>query len=352
MIRQNSRMTYRIRFFPILFFMICSACSQQVEQRAEFFVFGTLVEVVVRNADPDSATQAFAVLQQRFQLMHRDWHAWEAGALAEINTAFATGQQAAVTEDIRYLILQSQQLEAQSEGRFNAALGGLIGLWGFHTSDYPVTSPPPDDADIQDFLKAAPSANDIIFSGELVSSTNPSVQLDFGAIAKGYAVDIALEILAQHGITNALVNAGGDLRASGGTKVNPWKVGIRNPGGGVIGGIEIVGDEAVFTSGVDQRYLEQSGLRYPHILDPYSGHAVKGVASVTVIADRGYFADAAATALIVAGVDSWQELAVDMGLKEVLLIDDQGEIFMTPEMRDRLKLEPGVELRAHVSGRD
>lgn len=332
--------------------MICSACSQHAEQRAEFFVFGTLVEVVIRDADQESTARAFSELQQRFQLMHRDWHAWEAGTLTEINTAFATGQKIEVSDDIRHLILRSQELEFLSKGNFNATLGGLIELWGFHTSIFPVTSPPPETAAIQRLLDAAPSAADIVFSGEMASSTNPLVQLDFGAIAKGYAVDIAIGILARHGITNALVNAGGDLRATGGTLNEPWKVGIRKPGGGVIGGIEIIGDEAVFTSGVDQRYLEQSELRYPHILDPHTGQAVQGVASVTVIADLGIFADAAATAMIVAGREGWQELTADMGLTEVLLIDDQGEIFMTPEMRDRLKLEPGVEPRTHVVGRD
>ena len=332
--------------------MICSACSQPDEQRAEFYVFGTLVEVVIRDADQESNAMAFSELQQRFQSMHRDWHAWEAGALTEINTAFAAGQKIEVSDDIRHLIVRSQEIEVLSKGKFNAALGRLIELWGFHTSIFPVTSPPPDSAAIQQLLHAAPSAGDIVFEGHFALSRNRSVQLDFGAIAKGYAVDIATEILAQHGLTSALVNAGGDLRATGGTTIKPWKVGIRQPGGGVIGLIEIIGEEAVFTSGVDQRYLEQSGLRYPHILDPLTGQAVQGVASVTGISEYGLFADAAATALIVAGVESWQELATDMGLKEVLLIDDQGEIFMTADMRDRLKLEPGFEPKIHVVDQD
>jgi thiamine biosynthesis lipoprotein len=91
---------------------------------------------------------------------------------------------------------------------------------------------------------------------------------------------------------------------------------------------------------VDQRFLEQPEQRYPHILDPLTGQPVQGVSSVTVIAGHGYFADAAATALVVAGRESWEEVAEAFELDAVLLIDDQGNLLMTPEMKNRLILEP------------
>jgi thiamine biosynthesis lipoprotein len=316
-----------------------SSCQKVQEHRAEFFVFGTLVEVVVRDADRETTDKAFAELQQRFQQMHRDWHAWEPGALDNINQAFAAGRQVQVQEDIRDLINKSRELEILSGGRFNATVGGLVRLWGFHTSTFPVTGPIPEQLSIHALIEASPSAVDIVFNGDWVRSQNPAVQLDFGGIAKGYAVDLAMGILATHGIENALINAGGDLLAAGGTSKNPWSVGIRRPGGGVLGGIEIKGTEAVFTSGIDQRFLEQSELRYPHVLDPHTGQAVQGVSSVTVISQQGYFADAAATALMVAGSESWKEVAAALGLELVLLIDNQGNLIMTPAMENRLILE-------------
>ena len=312
------------------------SCNHAREQGAEFFVFGTLVEVVVRDADQRSATAAFAELQQRFQEMHRDWHAWEPGMLGDINEAFASGRKIAVPADIRALIELSQEIEASSHGRFNAAAGALIGLWGFHTSTFPVTTPVPRKEELDQLLAAAPSASDIIFEGNLVYSNNPVVQLDFGGIAKGFAADIALEILSKHGIEKALVNAGGDLMASGSTSAQPWTVGIRRPGGGIVGGIEVIGTEAVFTSGIDQRFLQQGDTRYPHILDPRTGQPVKGLASVTVISERGSYADAAATTLMVGGKESWQELVKVLDLKAVLLIDEDGQLLMTPEMKNRL----------------
>ena len=335
------------KFVAVLVILLCS-CSAPTEQRAEFFVFGTLVDVVVRGVDQQTAALAFTDLQQRFQAMHRDWHAWEPGALTRINQAFASGRKVKVPPDIRKLIRHSQELEVLSAGRFNAALGALIGLWGFHTSEYPVAGPVPGTEAIQILLDAAPSATNIILDGDIAYSNNPFVQLDFGAIAKGHAVDLAMDILAKHGIDNALVNAGGDLRAAGGTKDQPWKVGIRQPGGGVIGGIEITGSEAVFTSGVDQRYMLKPERRYPHILDPFTGMPVQGIASVTVIAKQGLFADVACTALIVAGLDSWLDVVQAFELESVMLIDDRGAIFMTPKMKARLKLAPGTKLQTTI----
>ncbi len=347
-LQKNKAMANITRKLTTLILILLCSCTRQSEQRAEFFVFGTLLEVVVRDTDPDVSATVFAALQIEFQNMHRDWHAWEPGELMRINTAFKNGEKIAVSPDIAHLIRRSKELELLTEGRFNPAVGGLIELWGFHTSIFPLTGPVPKITDINRMLEGSPSTNDIVLEGFTAYSNNPNVQLDFGAIAKGYAVDLAIDLLVQHGIDSALVNAGGDLRAVGGTADQPWRVGIRRPGGGVIGGIEIEGSEAVFTSGVDQRFLQESGTRYPHILDPSTGLPIQGTASVTVIASQGMLADAAATALMVAGRESWLDVVQALELKSVMLIDDHGNILMTPEMRNRLIIEPGIEPKVTV----
>jgi thiamine biosynthesis lipoprotein len=336
------------RLCILLVLVLLACCKKQNEQKAQFFVFGTIVDVVTRDADEATNAAAFTELQQRFQAMHRDWHAWEPGTLMEINDAFSQGNDIAVPADIRTLIEHSQEMETLSDGRFNAAAGALIELWGFHTSEFPVSGPVPDETSITILLDTAPSANDIVFEGERAHSLNPMVQLDFGGIAKGYAVDIAIEILQQHGIENALVNAGGDLKAIGGSIEQPWGVGIGRPVGGFYGGVKIAGNEAVFTSGVDQRYLEEGENWYPHIIDPRTGQAVQGIISATVIAEKGYYADAAATALMVAGTDSWLEVVKSLELDTVMIVDDDGMIFMTPKMSERLLPKKGTDLQATI----
>ncbi len=178
-----------------------------------------------------------------------------------------------------------------------------------------------------------------------MESMNPAVQLDFGGIAKGFAIDTAIDILRAHGLNDALVNAGGDLRAISSGEGNPWVVGIKGPHHKVLGAVRISADESVFTSGVGERFRLDTDQRYPHVLNPKTGWPVRGLYSVTVVAGAGALADASATALLASGPDLWPEIAASMGLSQVLVIDDGGQIFLTPEMDQRVvwQLDAAVE---------
>ena len=340
--------SHMIRPFTIIFILLfCSipaACTELPEEhKAQFFVFGTLMEVSLWDTGPENAQQAFSELQELFQGMHSEWHAWEPGNLTEINRSFASGIPALATPSIVEMIKHSQTIEAKSGGRFNPAIGGLVRLWGFHTSEYPVEGPPPGRSRISSLVSTHPSSLDIRIDGLELSSANPAVQLDFGGIAKGFAIDIACEKLRALGVENAIVNAGGDLRAIGDHGSRPWRIAVRNPGGGVIGTLETTGDEAVFTSGNYERFRQDELQRYPHILDPRTGWPVDNVASVTVITGQGWLADAAATALIVAGLDEWQDVARALGLDQVMLVDESGKAWLTTQMDQRLQFVEGIE---------
>ncbi|HKJ17848.1 MAG TPA: FAD:protein FMN transferase [Xanthomonadales bacterium] len=324
------------RAFPLLLALVlaASACVRNDDQRAEFFVFGTLLEVQLPGTDADTANEIFALLQFEFQRMHGEWHAWEMSELVRLNSALQSGETTLTTPDILYLIQRSQELEQSSKGRFNPAIGKLIALWGFHTSEFPIMGPPPDSREIEALTDRSPSSLDIVVAGENVRSENPYVQLDFGGVAKGYAVDLAIRIIRQSGIDSAIVNAGGDMRTLGDNAGKPWKVGVQEPAGGFAGGIEVNGDYAVFTSGNYTRFRQDAEQRYPHILDPQTGWPVNSVASATVIANDGTTADAAATAIMVAGLKDWPEVASAMGILAAMVIDESGEIYATQAMMD------------------
>jgi FAD:protein FMN transferase len=211
---------------------LLTACQREKEHSAELFVFGTIVEVKVWGASQEQSGRAFSEIQQMFQGMHRDWHAWEPGLLVNINEAFARGDTVTANPEIIEMIRQSQWVEEKSGGLFNPAIGGLVALWGFHTSDYPIIGPPPSQSDIDRILTHQPSSRDIRIDGLQLTSDNRFVQLDFGGIAKGYAVDLAVARLRELGIGSAIVNAGGDLRAFGRHGDRPWRVAVRKPGGG------------------------------------------------------------------------------------------------------------------------
>ena len=320
-----------------------TACHNDREYSAKLFVFGTIVEIKFWGAPEEQAGRAMADLQKMFQGMHRDWHAWEPGRLTNINKAFAEGRPAEADAGIVEMIRRSQTIEQATGGRFNPAIGGLIELWGFHTSDFPILGPPPSQAEIDQFLAHKPSTLDIHISGMQVSSQNPYVQLDFGGIAKGYATDLAIEHLRKLGIDNAIVNAGGDLQAMGTHGDRPWRVAIKKPGGGIIGAVEVHGDEALFTSGNYERFRQDKNKRYPHILDPHTGWPAQGLASATVITGLGIVADAAATALIVAGPANWTEVAKALNLNQVLIVAQSGMVYLTPEMDKRVHFDGDVK---------
>ena len=323
--------------------VLLAGCQRNEEQSAELFVFGTIVEIKLWGASQDEASNAFTELQQMFQGMHRDWHAWEPGRLMDINAAFASGQSATADEDIIAMIRQSQLVEKASGGRFNPAIGALIRLWGFHTSDYPIVGPPPSQAQISAVMDHHPSSDDIHINGLELLSDNPAVQLDFGGIAKGYAVDLTIARLRELGISNAIVNAGGDLRAMGSHGDRPWRVAVRKPGGGNIGTIEVRGDEAIFTSGNYERFRQDKTERYPHIIDPTTGWPAKDIASVTVITSEGLLADAAATALVVAGLEAWPQVARELDLDRIAVVDESGRVYLTAELEKRIQFSKDVK---------
>jgi thiamine biosynthesis lipoprotein len=198
---------------------------------------------------------------------------------------------------------------------------------------------PPDPVAINELLQKNPVMSDIRIDGTFLQSSNPAVQLSLGAFAKGYAIDLAMDYLKGRGISNAVINAGGDLRVIGQHGERPWRIGIRHPrADGMIAWLDAKANESIFTSGDYERFYLYEGKRYHHILDPRTGYPASGATSVTVIHTNAGVADAAATALFVAGAEQWYEIARSMGIKNVMLIDTEGRIHMNPAMQDRIHL--------------
>ncbi|WP_068114890.1 FAD:protein FMN transferase [Tropicimonas marinistellae] len=301
------------------------------------FVFGTLVEVVIYGETPDRAKAATAALDRAFRRYHQDWHAWRPGELGRLNAAIARGESQVVSPELAALLRRGQALSTASGGLFEPAIGRLIALWGFHDDTLP-TGPLPDPAAIDRLVQATPRIADLRFDGNLVRSLNPAVQLDLGGYAKGAALDLAADALARAGIHDAVLNAGGDLNVLGTRGAREWRVAIRDPyGWGAVAALNVHPGEVVYTSGNYERFLEQDGARYSHILDPRTGWPVQEIVSATVLDTDGARADAAATALSVAGRDAWMDVARAMGVKMALLIDADGRLLATPAMAERLE---------------
>jgi len=319
--------------------LVLSGCDSDPQTRqGKFFAFGTEIDVSLYDVDEELANNTISVLEQSFSSVNDDWHAWQPSTLTDINQAISEGQTIAVEDDTAQLINLAKTLANDSQNLFNPAAGKLFELWGFHQDNWFESHPPPSETEINDWLTSSPTMDDIHITNGKLSSSNNLVKLGFGAFAKGFAVDTAIDALKQQGISNAIVNIGGDLRAIGSHGQRPWVIGIRHPRkNGLVASISLKGDESVFTSGDYERFFQYEGKRYQHIIDPRTGYPADQATSVTVLHANASIADAAATALFVAGND-WPTTAAAMNIDRVMLIRPDGQIELSPLMEERVRL--------------
>lgn len=320
------------------------ACQQAPQpERRQLFALGTLVDLT---AYPGQADHVAAFDAAEAALLEEDarWRAWpnalkQAADLATINQSLAAGECVTLSEAMEDGVRKARELAVRSGQRFNPAIGRLVEAWQFHRDERP-PAPPPDPASLQALLAELPNMNDLEQTpAGCWRSNNPALWLDMGAFAKGLAVDRAADALQTSGIDNSIVNAGGDLVVLGSAAGRPWRVGIRETrGDGVLAVIESQGREAIFTSGDYERAFEWEAARYHHILDPATGMPATGTHSVTVIHADAAVADAAATAIFIAGPDAWLNTARQLDVHQVLRVDASGDIEMTAAMATRVTL--------------
>ena len=338
-------------FFILCMLVSICACkdSEVTSYEEEAYVFGTVVKFTIKGVPEDIAKKAAKDVGQEFQKMHNEWNAWKPGELTEINKFIADGKSVEVSNFVLPVIQKSKEFYQSSGGLFNPAIGALIEAWGFHNDELPQGSIPSFNT-IDELAAGRAGMDDVLLNGNLLQSSNQLVQFDFGGFGKGVALDRAEEIFESYGIKDAIINAGGDLNTMGMPGERPWKVGIRHPvHWGAIASVELRAGEELYTSGNYERFIESAGIRYAHIIDPRDGMPVDHIVSASVIHDSGALADAAATALTIAGPDGWHKIAQNMGIKFALLIDDNGTVYLNPAMRERIIFESNEDFEIVVS---
>lgn len=320
--------------------MALVGCSNTPEPvREQFHVFGSIASIELRGVAREQAQAPLADISTRLAQLHRDWHPWQASPLTDLNAALAAGDSHEVPESIAALIERSRPLSEASDGLFDPTSGGLIAMWGFHTSEYPVRTPPPSAGAVRQWLELRPRLADITLEGRRVHSRSRTAQLDFGAIAEGSAAEQVLRILHEHGIAHALVDIGGDMVALGSRDGAAWRVSLRDPFGGILGGVGLRDGEALFSSGNYNKFRDApDGGRWPHVLDLRTGYPATGAASVAVLHSDPVLADAAATALFAGGPAQFALLAERLRLGCAMMITDENELLVTRAMQSRLQL--------------
>ncbi len=165
-------------------------------------------------------------------------------------------------------------------------------------------------------------------SSATVAFEAQGVRINLGGIAKGYVVERGVDILRIAGVQNGIVSAGGDSRLLGDRRGQPWMVGIRDPRiDGAVAMTLPLADEAISTSGDYERYFEEDGVRYHHIISPSTGDPASGVHSATVLGPDAVLTDALSTSVFVMGVDEGLRLIATLPDYESVVIDDQGRVY-------------------------
>ena len=329
---------------------VAAACAPRDETSStQFLAFGTVVQVELYAAEEGMAARAAADLEDYLHELHDAWHPWAEGELGRINRAFAEGRPAPVSDDLAGLLTEASRLSRDSGGLFDPTLGRLVALWGFADDEQTPVAPPPAGR-IRALLAGGTGPDLLCIDAGSVESSSVSVAVDLGGFAKGVAVDRAIERLRALGVTDAIVNAGGDLRVLGRHGDRPWRIGIRHPRGrGIMAELEVADGESVFTSGDYERYFIHRGRRYHHILDPRTGEPAANAVSVTVLGDDGARADAAATALFVAGAGAWRDVAGRLGIEHVMLVAPDGRVELSGPMAARVRLtRPAARGQARI----
>lgn len=317
---------------------LLTACSEKdAVYTGNFTAFGGRVDVTLVGVPVDKAQEAVAALEKDFAFMEESWNPGPGAPLARVNDLLNTGERFAAPPCVLPLIEHGRELAERSDGLLNPAIGSLFELWGFYDYDAQGFRPPEPEA-IAALVAEAPSLEDVTVDNFFLSSSNPGVRLDFSGFVKGYALDQAALHLQELGIKNAMINAGGDLHVTGSRAGHPWHVAIRRPNGtGVLATMDIRGDESVFTVGAFEEYRTWKGTHYHHIIDPRSGWPADRATSVTVIHPETTLANAAATALFIAGPEDWPRIAARMGVDQVVMTGADDVVYLTPKAESRLR---------------
>ena len=261
------------------------------------------------------------------------------------------------TDDLAELILRGKEIYQETDGLFDDTIYPVMKLWGFPTGNYHV----PTAAEVQKKLalvdgnKVEIQTRDSDEKGRDSKEKTKFVtlgadqQIDFGGIAKGYTGQKLAELFQEYGVSSALVSLGGNIQAIG-TKPDgsSWKVGIRDPKGGQQDyiGVLSVENQAVITSGGYERYFEEDGKTYIHIINPRTGYPADGdLLSVTIVSRDGTLADGMSTALYIMGYEKacqfWRQHREEFN---VILVTDDGKIHISENLKENFQTECDLEM--------
>ncbi|HNQ22603.1 MAG TPA: FAD:protein FMN transferase [Phycisphaerae bacterium] len=305
----------------VLGLLLLSGCRRGPEAhtvRRSREVMGTFAEITAVAPDEAVAEAAVEAAYGRLNRVNDLMSTYRPDSEISRVNQLAPGQSLAISPETFHVLERAQAFAEATGGAFDVTCRPLLLCW--REASEAGRLPTPEQLDAAR-ARVGWQKLTLAADGRSASPAVAGVQVDLGAIAKGYALDLATEALREAGAVAGLVNVGGDVRGFGSrADGEPWQIGIRHPfRQALFGRIRLV-DRAVATSGIQQRFFEVDGRRYSHIVDPRTGRPAEQAPSVTVVAPDGLTADAWATAFSVLSVEEGRGMAEDLPNVKVLWI--------------------------------
>ncbi len=308
--------------------------------KQEADIMGTRIVVELYHEDASVAEQGVqAVLAEMRRIDAAMSPFIDSSELSRVNRD-AGSQDVTISRELFQLLQRANQVSNVTHGAFDVTFASVGFLYDYRKAVRP---------DDQQRTRATALINyrqlQLNDKKQTVHFAKPGMRIDLGGIAKGYAVDQSMARLEQLGIHDALVRAGGDSRVTGQRWGRPWTIGIRDPRDreGVVAVIPLA-DVAVSTSGDYERYFEQDGIRYHHIINPRTGDSARELQSVTIIGPDATTTDALSTSVFVLGLRDGMKLVNRMPGIDAILVDSHGTLHYSND------LEPARKTRASVNG--
>jgi thiamine biosynthesis lipoprotein len=321
-----------IKVWLCLCALACAAAPAHAEwvRRVTDGIMGTRITVELWDEDPAKAERAIDAVLDEMRHIDESMSTYKpTSEVSQVNDKAANGPMP-IGKELFDLLTTAKEYSVITDGAFDITYASVGYLYDFRKHSRP------DEAQIAKALPAIDYRHVILDpKNQTVFFSQKGVRIDLGGIAKGYAVDRGIEVLKSLGYTRAYVGAGGDSRIIGDRFGKPWVVGIRDPRkgeGNVIARIPLV-DAAISTSGDYERFFEEQGVRYHHIIDPRTGHSASKVRSATVIGPYATRTDGLSKTAFVLGPEKAMEIYNRLDDIDAIIVKLDGTVVYSKGMQ-------------------
>lgn len=257
------------------------------------------------------------------------------------------GAKTAVSAEVLEILSKAQAVSKRTGGIFDVTVYPVVKAWGFTTDEHHV----PDEKTLRTLLTYVDYKKLTLDSTGGTASLEKYMAIDLGGIAKGYASQKLADTMKKNGVESAVLNLGGNVQTIGQKPDGSnWGVAVEYPGSQEHFARVSVGEASLITSGAYQRYFEEGGKTYHHIIDPRTGMpAESGLKSATVVCEDPVMGDALSTALYIMGEQGAREYYQQYGGFDYILLNDNDEIYITEGIEGRFTLSTGYQnLKLHI----